>query len=635
MTAVVSQNAAEASPSPSPAQLMDHRSPSLSVLSGRSDIADSPDRASADRSSSLPSSSRASDPQSLQYLKSEEYRKLFHLPADEVLIQDFNCALHENILIQGHMYLFAHNICFYSNIFGFETKKIIRFDEITSVRKAKMAAILPAAIEVIVGEKKFFFTSLMSRDEAFKLINDGWLRHNGGAKANGDQQEPFLEPRTPENLCLVADKPESSDQPMDEELSVDRDIETSLSEKTKPVDNGDYEIVPIPLGPPDTSEEHAEIVQSTTNCSSSEKSLFLEEVDCDAPEVPKGYTMVAESKFPVNVEKFFDLFFSDDGVGFQESFHTKCGDKDFKCTQWVPCEQLGRTRNLSFQHPIKIYLGAKFGSCHELQKYQLYRNSHLVVETCQKVNDVPYGDYFQVEGLWDVTRDGSEGCILKVYTNVAFSKKTMWKGKILQSTLEECENVFGVWIELAHELLKQKKLEKEQANSNPSDQGDTEKQVGVDACKRKSNGATGTLISEKLPDLSNMNQQERCSGSASAPYLFRYFNSRFCSLLKSQSQLYVLLVVGIAVVLFLMQLSIIVLLSRPQQIHVISQGDCGVVHGMERRGTETLGFIENQVNHLKEEMVMVETMLDKMQSQYGLLKAKLTELEQIRKHHRK
>ncbi|KAJ0961882.1 hypothetical protein J5N97_029710 [Dioscorea zingiberensis] len=54
--------------------------------------------------------------------RSEEYRLLFRLPADEVLLQDFNCALQENILLQGHMYLFIHHICFYSNIFGFETK---------------------------------------------------------------------------------------------------------------------------------------------------------------------------------------------------------------------------------------------------------------------------------------------------------------------------------------------------------------------------------------------------------------------------------------------------------------------------------------------------------------------------------
>ncbi|GMP42627.1 hypothetical protein CsSME_00012303 [Camellia sinensis var. sinensis] len=40
----------------------------------------------------------------------------------QVLIQDFNCALQENFLLQGHMYVFGHYICFYSNLFGFETK---------------------------------------------------------------------------------------------------------------------------------------------------------------------------------------------------------------------------------------------------------------------------------------------------------------------------------------------------------------------------------------------------------------------------------------------------------------------------------------------------------------------------------
>ena len=35
------------------------------------------------------------------------------------------------------------------------------------------------------------------------------------------------------------------------------------------------------------------------------------------------------------------------------------------------------------------------------------------------------------QGLWDVERDSDgpqEGCILRVYVNVAFSKKTVWKG---------------------------------------------------------------------------------------------------------------------------------------------------------------------------------------------------------------
>lgn len=83
------------------------------------------------------------------------------------------------------MYLFVHFICFYSNIFGFETKvtskfqcyvascnstlqyqscfavsnefmlqKIIPFYEVTAVRRAKTAGIFPNAIEIFAAGKK-------------------------------------------------------------------------------------------------------------------------------------------------------------------------------------------------------------------------------------------------------------------------------------------------------------------------------------------------------------------------------------------------------------------------------------------------------------------------------------------------
>lgn len=77
------------------------------------------------------------------------------------------------------MYLFIHYICFYSNIFGYETKvlpspsfihfltvcflyraslfvlqKIIPFADISCVKRAKTAGIFPNAIEILAGGKK-------------------------------------------------------------------------------------------------------------------------------------------------------------------------------------------------------------------------------------------------------------------------------------------------------------------------------------------------------------------------------------------------------------------------------------------------------------------------------------------------
>ena len=40
-------------------------------------------------------------------------------------VTSFNCALRQKILLQGHLYIFTHNICFYCNIFGFVQKRVI------------------------------------------------------------------------------------------------------------------------------------------------------------------------------------------------------------------------------------------------------------------------------------------------------------------------------------------------------------------------------------------------------------------------------------------------------------------------------------------------------------------------------
>ncbi|MBA0805085.1 hypothetical protein Gohar_004629, partial [Gossypium harknessii] len=76
---------------------------------------------------------------------------------------------------------------------------------------------------------------------------------------------------------------------------------------------------------------------------------------CFLNAVPDYFIKVAETKFPVvnfmflglqiKVEEFFNLYFSDNAINFIKSFHTRRGDK-----------------------------GAKFCSCKESQKFQIYRN---------------------------------------------------------------------------------------------------------------------------------------------------------------------------------------------------------------------------------------------------------------------
>ncbi|XLT94071.1 hypothetical protein HN873_015733, partial [Arachis hypogaea] len=72
--------------------------------------------------------------------------------------------------------------------------------------------------------------------------------------------------------------------------------------------------------------------------------------------VPEKYTGVAEANFLIKVEDFFRYFFSDDAVNFHESFHKRCGDKDFKCSSWRPQEKF---RGCYFQQGMEVKIEMK------------------------------------------------------------------------------------------------------------------------------------------------------------------------------------------------------------------------------------------------------------------------------------
>lgn len=83
----------------------------------------------------------------------------------------------------------------------------------------------------------------------------------------------------------------------------------------------------------------------------------------------------------------------------------------------------------------------------------------------------------------------------------------------------------------------------------------------------------------------------------------------------------------------LLQLSIVVLLARPQKVHVISQAD--YMNGMDilgsgERSSEAVAWLEKRIHHLKDEMFMVEARIERMQREYVLLTAQLKDLEHLR-----
>ncbi|XP_051999756.1 protein Aster-A-like isoform X1 [Xyrauchen texanus] len=107
--------------------------------------------------------------------RNEDFRKLFKkLPDSERLIVDYSCALQKDILLQGRLYLSENWLCFYSNIFRWETTITILLKDVTSLTKEKTAKLIPNAIQISTEHEKHFFTSFGARDRSYMMIFRLW-----------------------------------------------------------------------------------------------------------------------------------------------------------------------------------------------------------------------------------------------------------------------------------------------------------------------------------------------------------------------------------------------------------------------------------------------------------------------------
>ena len=89
---------------------------------------------------------------------------------------------------------------------------------------------------------------------------------------------------------------------------------------------------------------------------------------------------------------------------FFQSFHEGRDDRDVRVSPWREHPAVGRVRELTFVSPVKMRMGISPSSahCHQTQRYRVFEGgAHLVLESSQTMNDIPFGDHFTVESRWD------------------------------------------------------------------------------------------------------------------------------------------------------------------------------------------------------------------------------------------
>ncbi len=80
--------------------------------------------------------------------RSYDFKRLFKQVEDERLIVDYSCALQKDILVHGRLYATKRHLCFYANIFRWETSLVIRWVDVVAINREKTALVIPNAIQV-------------------------------------------------------------------------------------------------------------------------------------------------------------------------------------------------------------------------------------------------------------------------------------------------------------------------------------------------------------------------------------------------------------------------------------------------------------------------------------------------------
>jgi len=376
----------------------------------------------------------------------------------------------------------------------------------------------------------------------------------------------------------------------------------------------------------------------------------------------------------VDAEEFFQLFFSDEGIGFTKNFHTRCGDDDFRCTHWAKHRHFGHARDISFRHPINFYFaGPKSTYCHEGQRFRVYRNNHLVLETSQQMTDIPYGDYFCVQVRWDVEpllRNGESHCHVRIALDVSFSKKTMWKSRIEQGTFDESKEAYTTWIQMAHSVIgEMKSLAAKHLNRmDPAAaiveelvEASTRSQNGyqmlslecfeadrrVEESEHNGNGVVNGLdkVDSIHPNIAN----SRCMDSEGAldiqsqPEWARrasHFSQTFkritqlvwqeksvCDMNGRGKQLKMFFIVFMTAIIIIMQVGIILTLVWPQKAQLVpsgypnsvAEGNPGTCFGIPTRD-DALAWLERRALHIREEIAVAEVRLQSLHQDLAVLK---------------
>uniref|UniRef100_A0A7N8YN99 GRAM domain containing 1Bb n=1 Tax=Mastacembelus armatus TaxID=205130 RepID=A0A7N8YN99_9TELE len=409
--------------------------------------------------------------------RNEDFRKLFkQLPDTERLIVDYSCALQRDILLQGRLYLSENWICFYSNIFRWETLLTVRLKDICSMTKEKTARLIPNAIQVCTDTEKHFFTSFGARDRTYMMMFRLWqnalldkplcpkeLWHfvhqcYGNELGLTSDDEDYVPPDDDFNTMGFSEeipneeneinndnlskssaeaKPEGSPPPLHKKIIPNSTIPNPGNHDTPITVNclPDGELLTVPLeveeknndtsgpgGPvPSPSLDFNDNEDIPTELSDSSETHDEGEVQAFHEDL-NGRQYINEV-YRFSVDKLYDILFTESQ--FMSDFMEQRRFSDVVYHPWKKEDAGNQTREIMYTISLSNPLAPKTATVTETQTlYKASQESECYIIDAEVVtHDVPYHDYFYTLNRYMLTRVAKNKCRLRVSTELRYRKQ--------------------------------------------------------------------------------------------------------------------------------------------------------------------------------------------------------------------
>jgi len=393
--------------------------------------------------------------------KSEDFKRIFKdVPDDERLVVDYSCALQKEILVHGRLYASQNFLCFYANIFRWETNVTIKWKDVSAITKEKTALVIPNAILISTKNEKSFFTSFAARDKTFLMLFRVWQNALLDQPMSNQEMWQWVHQCYGEELGLTSDDddynyiaPGTEDEKLSAPLSVEsftEDCTTTVLDLGITSDNLTMEERHDTDNQSINQLDHRSLApdsqlptdMSDTTESDVEKNCKFEKSSCTS--IHEGRQVMNEV-IPMHIDQLFTLLFT--SSKFFLDFHASRKTTDLTQTAWShnPMDNT-KTRIVNLTVALSQAVGPKTSQVTETQvMLPCSKAGSLYAIDLESINaGIPYADSFSLLSHYCIQKISETQTSLVVYAQIKY-RKSVWglvKGFIEKNCWQGMEDFY-------------------------------------------------------------------------------------------------------------------------------------------------------------------------------------------------